>query len=253
MNHVITCPNGHRVTVTEVHLGKRVSCPTCGDSFLVPEVIPEVQPTGAPSSNPPGRLFSSASASLRNMETRKAMLLTGRLLWGLGLVSVILSRGCDVVAVRAVDSANSRVKLEQLVFDEKWDKQEKDLERKIEAIRQKEKLEPEDSKELTNLNDQLSKLRKDRSRAADVFRQTTIRNLQFAATQATYSHAIGSYWRAVLFVCGSLLVAIGLIVTSATAEGGERWVCLAALIILMFSLYVFGQGWITLPGFSTLK
>jgi len=187
------------------------------------------------------------------MEARKAMLLTGRVLWALGLVSVILSRGCDVVAVRAVDSANSRVKLEQLVFDEKWDKQENDLERKLEAIRQKEKLEPEDSKEFTNLSEQLSKLRKDRSRAAEVFRQTTLRDLQFAATQATYSHAIGSYWRAVLFVLGSLLVAVGLIVTSATAEGAERWVCLAALVILMFSLYVFGLGWITLPGFSSLK
>jgi cytochrome bd-type quinol oxidase subunit 1 len=219
---------------------------------VVPEVIPEVQPTAAPAAKP-GRLFFSAGASLRAMEARKAVLLTGRVFLGLGLVSVILGRGCDVVAVRAVERANSRLKLEQLEFDEKWDRQENDLERKLEAIRQKEKPEPNDAAQITSINEQLSKLRKDRSRASEVFRQTTLRDLQFAATQASYKQVLSSYWHAVLYVFGSLLLAIGLIAASPTAEGAERWVCLAAMLVLMFSLYVFGMGWITLPSLSLPK
>lgn len=252
MNSVITCPNGHRMTVTEVHLGKRVSCPTCGDTFMVPEEIPEVPPTTPPGARP-GRLWASARASLRVMEAKKGLLLVGRVFLGLGLVSVILSRGCDVVAVRAVEQANSRLKLEQLEFEEKWDKQENELQRKLDDIRQKEKPEPNDAAQVANLNEQLSKLRKDRSRATELFRQTTLRDLQFAATQASYSHAIGSYWRAVLYVFGSLLLAIGLISASATADGAERWVYLAAMVILMFSLYVFGMGWTTPPSYWLTK
>ncbi len=249
MNQFATCPNGHRITITEVHLGKRVSCPICGDSFLVPEVIPEVQPVAA-SAAKPRALLSSAGISLRATEAKKAVLLTGRVFLGLGLVLVILSRGCEVVAARAVERAKSRLKLEQLVFDEKWDRQENDLERKLDAIRQKDKPDPNDALQIASLNEQLSQLRKDRSRASEAFRQTTLRDLQFAATQASYSHALNTYWHAVLYVFGSLLLAIGLMAVSGAAEGPERWVCLAAMVILMFSLYVFGLGWLPLPRLS---
>ena len=248
MNHEITCPKGHRVTVTEAHLGKRVSCPTCGETFNVPAVIPEVQPVAVTPQIETAPRTAAARHSMPALDVGKLALLAGRAALALGLVLVVLARGCDVVGKRGVERAQARVGLERAVFNDKWDRQVNDVQRKLKAIQDKENRDPDDAKRTSDLREELNKLQKDRDKDRETFEQTTLQELQIAARDAQAANAMNAYWRAMFFVFASVVFALGLVAVGSVAQGAERWVCLVAIAIIVFSLYIFGIAWTPLPG-----
>jgi hypothetical protein len=53
------------------------------------------------------------------------------------------------------------------------------------------------------------------------------------------------YWREWLFVLGTLAFAAGLLTLGAAASGAQRWLLLAMVLILVFSVYVAGTAWLS--------
>jgi hypothetical protein len=52
------------------------------------------------------------------------------------------------------------------------------------------------------------------------------------------------YWTEWVFVLGSILLMIGLILVGFTGVGAERIICLAMIAIITFSIYIGGIAWL---------
>ena len=74
------------------------------------------------------------------------------------------------------------------------------------------------------------------------------RKLGIAARDAAANNQMNAYWREIFFVFATLILAVGLLAVSWTAQGAERWVCLIMLTILTFSIYIVGMAWTGIPG-----
>ena len=237
MSYEATCPKGHRLQVTELHFGKRVDCPTCGESFVVPspgETAPLVQDVrGAGSRVLLGKINLSGMS-----------LVAGRRMLALGLLLVLFTRGCDVIGNRGVDRLRQKAELITAQFADNWDQRRMDIDKKLKAIQEKESPTPEDSKLRDDLNKSLTDLLKDRRKAEETFQTTTLHDYTLAARDAAASNRIWAYWREIFFVLSTIILAMGLLVASWTAEGAERWVYLVMLAIIMFSVYIGGVAWI---------
>ena len=55
----------------------------------------------------------------------------------------------------------------------------------------------------------------------------------------------GGYWTEWIFVIGSILLMIGLILVGFTGVGPERIICLAMIAIITFSIYIGGVAWLS--------
>jgi hypothetical protein len=233
-----SCPKGHRVLVDEADVGKQLACPTCSEVFAVSG------PGGGGAKPAPAPPWTDL---LDRQRLNHFSLLAGRPMVAIGLLLVLISRGCDGLGKRAVDRAQAKEKVAQASFNDKWDQQRTDIQRKISVLEDKESPSPEDSQTISDLKKSLADLQKNQEKAKKVFDATTLRDLSIAARDAAANNAINGYWRECLFVLASLVLAIGLLAVSWTAEGAERWVCLMMLAIITFNLYVAGVGW-TPPG-----
>ena len=122
----------------------------------------------------------------------------------IGLMAVLLAKGCDAVGNRNIVRLNAQVQLAQQRLN--------------------------DNKELTPVERQEE--------------QERIEDLQKDAKEARLTNDISGYWREILFVFGSIVLSVGLLATGFTSDGPARWICLLMLAIITFSLYVGGIAWI---------
>ena len=71
-----------------------------------------------------------------------------------------------------------------------------------------------------------------------------VKNLQEDARDAGINNVMWGYWTEWIFVLGSILLMIGLILVGFTGAGPERIICLAMIAIITFSIYIGGIAWI---------
>jgi hypothetical protein len=246
MPYEAVCPKGHRLQVTEAHFGERVACPTCGEQFVVPR---PGDPAPAGGHEPPPTP-SGAGRTDRVAEVTAGMsrfsLVAGRPMVALGLILVLLSRGCDAIGKRGVDRAEMQVKLARDSFDDEWQKKNSDIADQITAIKDAKEPKPDDAEKIRKLEEQRSNLEKDQAKARKIFESGKLRSLTIAARDAAANNQVNGYWREVFFVLASILLAIGLLAVGWTAQGAERWISLIMLAIITFSLYIGGTAWVSL-------
>ncbi|HUT10522.1 MAG TPA: hypothetical protein VMY42_08500 [Thermoguttaceae bacterium] len=284
MSHETVCPKGHRVQIAEEHFGRQVRCPTCNESFVAPN-LGEMASHGVP---PVGASQGGSGArawSLRGAGTNRFSLATGRPMLAVGLVLVLISRGCDTIGRRAVNATLSEQELAKVRFDNRLESERLEIQKKIdeiddvvedrraeEAQRMREiaveddsgrradlqkqlsefqkawnEEEGKDQKKRDELNAELQKLAGKHRRETRDFENGEYRDLENAAEEAQATNQIRGYWRQVFFVFSSIILALGLLIVSWTADGAERWICLIMLAIITLSIYIGGVPW--LPGF----
>lgn len=277
------CPNGHRLQVPIEHAGMKLRCPACNSIFQLqlpngsaPSAAgpasgsPAGAATTAPSSpsgaaaaasttaadaggrwsgtdSPPPPSSTPAPAPAPTRPTTPAAArfpfnLSGQThLWSqavlvVGLLLALSARGCEGVAAKNVVRLQGQVDLEQRLFDEQ-------RESALLVIQQK----LDDQKISAAIRTQLQKEHDDKQAEFDKRRKELQagdwRLLANEAARATAENRAAGYWRELLFVCGSLLLAFGLAATALTGQGAERWVCFGLLAIIVFSLYVGGMAW----------
>ena len=250
MDYEISCPKGHRVRVTEAHFGREIKCPTCGAPFVVPDLNKKGEEVWMIAPDLPN-VDTSAPTRRRGFHTGLDMntfsLMAGRPMMAIGLIFVLMSRGCDSLGKRSVASIGARSSMARNTFDDEWEEKQLSIRKKIGTIDDKEEKTPEDSERRSELRKSLAELGEDRAEARRLKEQGQWRDLTIKARDASDNNKIGAYWRELFFVCSTLVLAVGLLAVSWTAEGAERWVCLIMLTILTFSIYIGGVAWIGLP------
>jgi hypothetical protein len=247
MPYEVTCPKGHRLQVTESHFGERVSCPTCGEAFVVPNL------GKAQAANFPPLPGSKPSAESRPWKApfaavsdfKRLPVWTGRPLVAVGLILVLFSRGCDVISQRNIARTAEKMASAVADFKETWEGKQLDIERAIKLERDKN--EP-DQKKLESLDNDLKETRKKKDKAEEENQTRAWRSLKIGAREADSAYRINGYWRELFFVFSTITLAMGLLVVSWTAEGAERWVTLIMLAIITFSVFIGGIAWIPMTG-----
>jgi hypothetical protein len=69
------------------------------------------------------------------------------------------------------------------------------------------------------------------------------RDLEIAAKNARWDHDMWAYWQEMLFVLGAVAFTLGLILVGFASQGTQRWIALAMLAIIVYSLFVGGAVW----------
>ena len=250
MDYEISCPKGHRVCVTEAHFGREIKCPTCGSPFVVPDLNKKEEGAWVTAADLPN-VDTSAPTHRRGfpagLDMNTFSLMAGRPMMAIGLILVLMSRGCDSLGKRSVASIEARNSMVRNTFDDEWVEKQLSIRKQIDTIDDKEEKTPEDSERRSELRKSLAELSEDQAEARRLKEQGQWRDLAIKARDASDNNKIGAYWRELFFVCATLVLAVGLLAVSWTADGAERWVCLIMLTILTFSIYIGGVAWIGLP------
>ncbi len=237
MPYETTCPKGHRLQVSDAHLGQRIQCPACNESFVVPDG--SRQPVPAPPSKS-GRW--EVSATLASDLSRLAIL-AGRPMVAIGLVLVLFSKGCDSISQRGVDRAEAMQLRAVERFDDGVKTKELDIQREIDEITARGDVKPDDQKKIDELNKRKTDLAASSAKERKAKQTGDWRELEIAAHNAKSDHKINGYWRELFFVFAAIVLSLGLLVVSWGAEGAERWVTLMMLAIVTFSLFIGGMAW----------
>ncbi len=282
MPHEAVCPKGHRVQITEIHFGKQVRCPTCDEPFMAPDLGEKASP-GPPlpgfSGYEPGDTAPAAAAGSGRLI--RFSLLAGRPMLAVGLVLVLVSRGCDTIGSRAVSRAEAKRDLVRTGFETKQETARLKIQQKIDTLDDKARQARREESQLNDqiaaesdadrraaLRGQLADLQEARKQDAEVeqedrarytkdlaqltddqqadkrdFDSGEYRDYRIAADEAAANNNINGYWRQIFFVFSSVVLAVGLLTVSWTSRGAERWVCLVMLAILTFSIYIAGMAW----------
>ncbi len=204
---------------------------------------PSQPPAQAPSQTPPpSRPPAPASAPWSVPLVNQVHLVSHGLLI-IGLLLAITARGCETIAAKNVLRMQGQADLDQRLFDEERESSLLEIQRRLDDPKISNALRTQLEKDLADKQADFDKRRKELQNGA--WRETAN-----AATRAAGENRAGSYWREILFVAGSILLAFGLGATALIGQGAERWVSCGLLAIIVFSLYVGGMAWTSslLPG-----
>jgi hypothetical protein len=241
MPYETTCPKGHRLQVSDAHLGQRIQCPACNESFIVPDGSRPQSPA------PPGRRQRWNLSSDLASDLGRFSLLAGRPMVAIGLVLVLLSKGCDSISQRGVERADAIAHRAAEQFEEDVNAKELEVQRQIDEIAARSEVKPDERTKIDDLKKRRSELAASAAKDRQARQAGEWRELESAARTAGLNHKINAYWRELFFVFAAIVLSLGLLIVSWGAEGAERWITLMMLAIITFSLFVGGLAWTAIP------
>jgi hypothetical protein len=166
----------------------------------------------------------------------------------LGLLLVLLARGCDSLGDRYVARIAAKAGIAEKQFQDQWDEQRAVIERRLDEIQDQEEPSDEDQQSVTELNDELEALDKEMQDEKERLSKGRWRELTSAARNAQAGNAMWSYWREWIFWLGAFAFSMGALIVGFTGQVAERWLCLTMLAIVVFSLFVGRLSWTTSSG-----
>lgn len=241
------CPNGHRVDVAGDQLGLETRCPTCSKTFLVNDVT-----SGAPTSDRPGasggerapgvQSRSQHAASDRwvdrvNLDVLETLRPAAQLLLLVGLLLALISRGWDSVGDRNATASTARVQAAVTDWNDDWEDRFDRISEEEKSLRESTDLSATDRERLQELRVERQQLTNER--ATDREKQVEKWNdMERDSRETKLENQTMKPWREAVFVFGTILFALGLLVVGYTTEGPVRWFCLALLAIVLIGLYM---------------
>ncbi len=241
MPYETTCPKGHRLQVSDAHLGQRIQCPACNESFIVPDGSRPQSPL------PPSRPQRWKVAPDLASDLGRLSLLAGRPMVAIGLVLVLLSKGCDSISLRGVERAEAISQKAVAQFDDDLKAKELAIQREIDDINARGEVKSDEQKKIDELHKRGTDLAASSAKERKAKETSEWRELDIAARTAKTYHKINGYWRELFFVFAAIVLSLGLLVVSWGADGAERWITLMMLAIITFSLFVGGLAWTPIP------
>jgi hypothetical protein len=160
-----------------------------------------------------------------------------------GFLLVLLARGCDSLGDRYVARLAAKSEVAEAQFQDAWQDERAVLERRREMLLDKVQPTAEDEQAVAALNKELEELDAEQQTEMESLRSGRWRRLAGDARDARANHAMWSFWRAGVFWFGAFLFSSGLMIVGFTGAGPERWLCLAMLTAIVFSLFVGRPGW----------
>ncbi|MCA9143425.1 MAG: DUF4339 domain-containing protein [Planctomycetaceae bacterium] len=167
----------------------------------------------------------------------------GRGLVVLGVLIVLMSRGCDSLGVRKVARLEALAEIAESDFQRGWDREKSSLEDEQQSLRDRGNLNNVEQQRLNNLPDEIAKLDREKKEEQRNLRRSKWASYQIAAEDASSSNRTWAYWRQVGFLFGTMVLAVGLLFVTPTTEGPERWICLVMLTVILYSVYSSNSVW----------
>jgi hypothetical protein len=164
-----------------------------------------------------------------------------------GLVLVLLSKGCESVSRQGVERAEAIAARAAEQFDDEAKIKQFELQRQIEEISARGEIKPDDQKRIDDLKKRQTDLAASAAKERQIKEAGEWRELEIASREAARRHKIDGYWRELFFVFAAVVLSLGLLIVSWAAQGAELWVSLMMLAIITFSLFIGGAAWIPIP------
>ena len=101
-----------------------------------------------------------------------------------------------------------------------------------------------DEQRLETIDESLVELQESREKEQRRLRRTTWQRLQYAADTADANQLQWSLFHTLVFVIGSMVLVMGLLVVGLTGQGAQSWICFGMLAIIAFSIFVGGVSWL---------
>jgi GYF domain 2 len=157
-----------------------------------------------------------------------------------GFMLVLLSRGCDAVATHYAERLQAKAVVAESRFKDEWDAQKAALEKPRQQAQDHKPQTPADQKLVESLDKQLATLEETKQAEEAELREGKWRVASNAARDAGPNNKIWGFWRATVFWLGTVAFSLGLWVVGFNGDGSERWLSLAMLAVIVYSLYTGG-------------
>lgn len=172
----------------------------------------------------------------------------GQVLLLLGLVLVVLSKGCDSIGNRYVSRLNSQYELVVNQFEDIYTEKQNQVKAEVAQLQQQigdEAPTPEQREKQIDLVDKSKEIEKQRSKAFAENQSTKWARLKIKSRDSAANNNMWGFWRECLFALGTLVLTVGLLTVGFNGQGADRWICLIMLAIVTFSIYVGGIAWVS--------
>jgi hypothetical protein len=166
----------------------------------------------------------------------------------LGLLMVLAARGCDALTERYTARVIALPRVEEESFNQSWNTERGALEAEIAALDSKPRPSQGDLQALNDKRVELQRLNDEKSKEQQQLSTGRWAYLRAAAATAADDNRAWGFWRGIALVLGTLVLVPGLLVLAFVGQGTERWLSLALLAVVAFSLYVGGSAWSAVLG-----
>lgn len=167
----------------------------------------------------------------------------GRGLVVLGVLIVLMSRGCDSLGGRKVARLQALAESSETQFQRSWDRAKSALEEEQQALRERSNLSNAEQQRLNALPEEIAALDRENKEEQRNLRQGKWAAYQIAAEDSEANNRMWAYWRQLGFLFGTMVLAVGLLFVTPTTEGPERWICLVMLTVILYSVYASNSVW----------
>jgi outer membrane biosynthesis protein TonB len=172
----------------------------------------------------------------------------GQVLLLLGLVLVVLSKGCDGIGNRYASRLNSQYELVVNQFEDIYTEKQNQVKEEVTQLQQQigdEAPTPEQREKQTDLVDKSKEIEKQRGKALAKNQRTKWARMKIKSRDSAANNNMWGFWRECVFALGTLVLTVGLLTVGFNGQGADRWICLIMLAIVTFSIYVGGIAWIS--------
>ena len=158
----------------------------------------------------------------------------------IGFLLVISGKGWDSLGNRWASRLNANSQIAEQKFNARYESRINEYQAEIDAITDGNQ---PNGEQITRLNKQIADLKKEQSQQRSKLSKTTWFDMKVNARMAYANNQSWGFYRELLFVFGSMVLSVGLLVVGITGNPSEKWVCLIMLAIVTFSIYVGGFAW----------
>ncbi|MDA1049694.1 MAG: DUF4339 domain-containing protein [Planctomycetota bacterium] len=203
------------------------------------KTAPATKDNGTPTPKP-----ASARPSLPpDLDVPQLIRSVGRGLVVLGVLIVLMSRGCDSLGVRKAARLQALAEIAESEFQRSWDRAKSLLEDEQQSLRKRSDLNNAEQQRLNNLPEEMAKLDREKTAEQRDLRRGKWADYKIAAEDADANDRVWGYWRQLAFLFGTMVLAVGLLFVTPTTEGPERWICLVMLAVILYSVYASNSVW----------
>jgi hypothetical protein len=177
-----------------------------------------------------------ASRSLPT-DPQQLIRLASRIALLVGIVTVVLARGCDSIGVRYIARLKAISTSAESRFQAEWEQRRQALETQKNALQEQSQRSPAEQADLQDLSKKIAELDQQKQAEESRLRRSRWRELETNATLAGDNNVMWGFWRELLFQFGALVLASGLVAVAYSSEGPERWICLVVLAVVVYSIF----------------
>ncbi len=165
-----------------------------------------------------------------------------RLIVLLGLLLVVVGRGCDSFGVKYAKRQQVLVELARANSDTSFRQRKSEIQSRIDALQRRSSATALDQQSLATYRDQLLKADREFAEQQSLLARTTWLDLENKSQFASSEHVAWQPLYEVIAVLGSAVLAYGLLCVAFTGEATERWGCWILLGVLLASLVLWRTG-----------